>query len=89
MKKIQRLAYHVYIHYVGNIYNSVDNGQFSGFSHKIYTLPAENIWMSHSNLGPAEIEILASWQHITLGAKLNEIVQYILLLVATAHCLSF
>ena len=60
-KKFQSLAYCVYVYYVGNWYNSIENGQFSTFSHKIYTLPAKNIWMSHSNMGPAEIEISASW----------------------------
>ena len=60
-KKFQSLFYHVYVHYVGNIYNSIENGQFSAFSHKIYTLHVENIWMSCLNPGPAEIEILASW----------------------------
>ena len=41
-----------------------------------FTLPAKNILMSHSNLEPAKIKITASWQHVTLGAKLDEIVQY-------------
>ena len=40
------------------------------------SLPAKNIWMLWSNLGPAEIEILASWECVTLGTKVNEILQY-------------